>query len=113
MRSAPARSWSSTARRTASRTASSRSSGPNSSGWRAASSQNLAYQPGNDQLPMTVAGSSGSEVTKSSEERATVLVAALSLALEDEFLKGVAGRWDQAAVAPCGEDDLADVKIPA
>src|SRR5207248_8929265 len=46
--------------RTTSRMASSRSSAPNSSGWRATSSQNLAYQPGNDQLPMTVAGSKGS-----------------------------------------------------
>src|SRR5438105_15402997 len=59
MRSAPARSWSSTARRTASRTASSRSSAPNNSGWLATSSQNLAYQPGNAQLPMTVAGIRG------------------------------------------------------
>src|SRR5262249_7257030 len=35
------------------------SSAPNCSGWAATSSQNLAYQPGKDQLPMTVAGSSG------------------------------------------------------
>src|SRR5438552_3786878 len=47
------------ARRTASRTASSRSSGPNRSGERAMSSQNLAYQPGKAQLPITVAGRSG------------------------------------------------------
>src|SRR5262249_9040579 len=35
------------------------SSWPNCSGLLATSSQNLAYQPGNDQLPITVAGMSG------------------------------------------------------
>src|SRR5438552_4026186 len=47
------------ARRTASRSASSRSSGPNRSGFCVTSSQNFTYQPGNDQLPMTVAGMIG------------------------------------------------------
>ena len=56
----PRPTWSSMASRTASRTASSRSTGPKRSGWAATSAMNFSNQPGNDQLPITVAGIRGS-----------------------------------------------------
>jgi len=62
IRSRPARRWSSIARRMASRTASSRSAGPNKSGWAFTSAMNFSNQPGNDQLPITVVGSTISDI---------------------------------------------------